>query len=92
MKRFHQILSTTIEGNLEECANMAEAIQSILQKFPKEEIQQHLKFNREKIRSYFQTLFGPDAAKDMELIDRSIKKLEKGDISLHVHFYSLRWN
>lgn len=46
MKRFHQILGTTIDVNLEQCTNIAEALQFLLKKFPKEEIQQHLKFSR----------------------------------------------
>lgn len=66
--------------------NIAECLQIYLEKIPKEEILQHLKINREKMRSFFQSSFGLDYAKDMELIDRSIKKMEKGDFTLYVIF------
>lgn len=84
MKRFHQILDTSIVSNLEDYTKMAECLENLIDKVPKEEILQHLKTHREKLKSTLLSSLGSESTKDLELIDKSFKKIEKGDFSLHV--------
>lgn len=84
MRRFHDILENTIKDNLEQSRLLAECVSLYIERIPRDELLHHLKINREKIRSSMIASLDCPEPKDIEFIERSLKKIDKGDFNLLV--------
>lgn len=82
MKKFHEKLEEGINMNLKQYIEVAEILNSYRFRISQAQIAEHLKQNKEKIRSKIKELIGDHDGKDMDFVERGLKKMEKGDFSL----------
>lgn len=86
MKNLHQAIEDSVKEDLEQLIQVAECLNESMKRIPQSDFVDALKRNKVYLKNHFAMFLCKNKADQMEMIDKKIHKMEKGEFNLLVFF------